>query len=569
MRTMRGSKLGLAGLALAALLVCGGPAAAQGAKNRIWVGDATELSVKEWKKRPPHIDVHLIEDQTNGKFGAYKIEKAIAWEELEGEQGVKITLDGVFADKVKGFQYEGDGRSILGSVRLASTKSSIQLPDLQATASGRAFEHMQLVVKTTGPALVKSEIIKNLGDQDIRLRFTILHKRDVKSDTPLTNFLEFSAETFDRPSTRPIVSPFTTRQQRYIQQTLLTLSEREDDDYVTAVYPARYADPNTLANLTRGRLSQLGRMDVDRNRSTIIITDRVRFTKNVLETMIALDRRPPQVTIVAQIVEINRSAGSRIGVDFNYLSGRSEGLKSANFNSSGLLGQGAILSGVYQNLSGKVLQQFAADINLMVQKRHAKVAAQPVLRVVNNSRGTFNSGERLPFFEVDSIDDTEQSRSRSTTNAFERIPGEDAPNKPSSYFREENTDNQFRERFNDRRTRRRMREIRTGVQLVVTPALRNSDEALLSINANYNELLGFAENGRPILSERRVDTRIRVRDGETVILAGLYRESEVEQTKGIPLLQDVPGLGKLFQTEIKRKDTYDIVFILTSFVQHD
>ena len=168
-----------------------------------------------------------------------------------------------------------------------------------------------------------------------------------------------------------------------------------------------------------------------------------------------------------------------------------------------------------------------------------------------------------------SIDDTEQSRSRSTTNAFERIPGEDAPNKPSSYFREENTDNQFRERFNDRRTRRRMREIRTGVQLVVTPALRNSDEALLSINANYNELLGFAENGRPILSERRVDTRIRVRDGETVILAGLYRESEVEQTKGIPLLQDVPGLGKLFQTEIKRKDTYDIVFILTSFVQHD
>lgn len=560
-----------AGLLLGALLLCA-PAFAQ---DRIWVGTIERLQVKEpradAKDPAPVIEVEIVEDQTDGKFGPYDIEKASAWQPLDKPKiGARVTLDGVFRGDFAQFKLNCKG-PLLQRVSVEATKSSLQKPNLQMTPSGKQLEHAQIVIEASVPILVNTTIIKNLGDQRIVLALKIIEQKQLRDSSELTNSIEFSTENFDRPVTRLLNNGLSARQKKFLERTWRALDQRDPDDYVSAIYPVRYADPNRLAGFARARLSQIGRLDVDQDRSNLLITDRARFVRGILETLVSLDRRPPQVTVVAQIVEINRSSGSRIGVDFTYMSGKSgPGLTSGSYKSSGILNQSAILSGVYQNFSEGVLERFAADINLLAERKLARIAAQPVLRVLNNSRGTFNSGERLPFFLPNSISEGNNFSNFRSDIDNNRTPGAKVLESGAPLV----TEDQRRARENrsggDRRVNSGVTTVRTGVRLVLTPTLRNSKQAILNINASYNELNGYAQPfGNPIISERSVDTRIRVRHGETVVIAGLYRQTEIKQSAGLPWLSRVPIFGNAFKSERKSKETYDIVFILTTFIQHE
>lgn len=541
-------------------------ASAQG-KNKIWVGELKKLNFVQPKGKDPYIEVVIQEDRNAAAaFGKYDIQKTIVWSPLEKPKvGAKIHLDGIFPEKFLKSKQTIKG-AVVKSLTVSSSKQGIQDPNFQETVTGRQVQHAEIIVESVQPILINTLVVKNLGEEIITLRFTIQVKKAVENNAAWKNSLEFSTEEFDRPATKPIVSAFSKKQEDYIRKSLGALYKTPDDTYVTAVYPVRFADPNTLANLTRGRISALGRIDVDNDRAKIVVTDRARFVRNVIETLLALDKRPPQVTIVAQIIEVNRSEGSRMGVDFSYLGNRKgSGLGSAGFKSSGILGQDTILNGVYQNFSRKALKQFAADVNVLLERRKAKITAQPVLRVINNRTGTFNSGEQLPYFIRNSASAVQNGRVTENTTETRRQFGEGIVENSNlgdqRFFKDAN-------QFKENRSNFGIRTIRTGTRLTVTPNLRNSDDCVLTVRAQYNELTGWTQNtANPIVAERSVDTRIRVRHGETIVLAGLYRQTEIKQMSGIPFLSDIPGIGKLFQSERKKKETFDIIFILTTYIQ--
>ncbi|MDF1663086.1 MAG: hypothetical protein P1V97_15030, partial [Planctomycetota bacterium] len=176
-----------------------------------------------------------------------------------------------------------------------------------------------------------------------------------------------------------------------------------------------------------------------------------------------------------------------------------------------------------------------------------------------------NSGEQLPYFIRNSASSVQNARQSGSETDVRRQFGEGIVNNSATGDQRSFKDgNQFKEN----RSNYGIRTIRTGTRLTVTPNLRNSDDCVLTVRAQYNELTGWTQNtANPIVAERSVDTRIRVRHGETIVLAGLYRQTEIKQTSGVPVLSDIPVLGKLFQSERKKKETFDIIFILTTYIQ--
>jgi type II secretory pathway component GspD/PulD (secretin) len=89
----------------------------------------------------------------------------------------------------------------------------------------------------------------------------------------------------------------------------------------------------------------------------------------------------------------------------------------------------------------------------------------------------------------------------------------------------------------------------------------------MSINPSITERTGVATSRLgdtvPIISVRETDTLVRVREGETIVIAGLMQDrTSTDETK-VPILGDVPFLGSLFKRTEKRRSKTDLVILLT------
>ena len=101
-----------------------------------------------------------------------------------------------------------------------------------------------------------------------------------------------------------------------------------------------------------------------------------------------------------------------------------------------------------------------------------------------------------------------------------------------------------------------------GVNILITPRVHHNDEVSLSIEVEISNIAGTGFGDLPQFGNRSITTRIRLRDGETNILAGLIRDEERETQEGIPGLSRIPVLGRLFgRTRTNTQET-DIVLTL-------
>lgn len=162
----------------------------------------------------------------------------------------------------------------------------------------------------------------------------------------------------------------------------------------------------------------------------------------------------------------------------------------------------------------------SAVLRALVTKNLAKVLAEPNLLVKSGQVGKFLAGSKIPFSYVSGVG------ALSTTSI------------------------QF---------------IDVGVKLNFKPEVLES--GLISLTIDPAEVSGIsgmlAVNGYPIIDTREVRTRVQLRDGESLVLAGLLQEDTIKTMSKIPILGDIPILGALFrstQDDIKEKE---LVFFIT------
>jgi general secretion pathway protein D len=102
-----------------------------------------------------------------------------------------------------------------------------------------------------------------------------------------------------------------------------------------------------------------------------------------------------------------------------------------------------------------------------------------------------------------------------------------------------------------------------GVNIEITPRLHHDDDISLRLKLEVSSLSGVGFNNLPTFGTRYVETTIRLRDGETNMLAGLIRDEERTTLEGIPGLSDLPVIGRLFGHTRRETKQTDIVLMLT------
>jgi general secretion pathway protein D len=102
-----------------------------------------------------------------------------------------------------------------------------------------------------------------------------------------------------------------------------------------------------------------------------------------------------------------------------------------------------------------------------------------------------------------------------------------------------------------------------GVNIDITPRTHHDDQVSLALKVSVSNISGTGFGNLPTFGNREISTVIRLKDGETNLLAGLIRDEERRVLRGVAGLSDLPVVGRLFaQTQTEIQET-DIVLTLT------
>jgi MSHA biogenesis protein MshL len=111
-----------------------------------------------------------------------------------------------------------------------------------------------------------------------------------------------------------------------------------------------------------------------------------------------------------------------------------------------------------------------------------------------------------------------------------------------------------------------------GIMLDVTPQIAEDGTIIMNIHPSITDKTGekTTPDGKstfPLLSVRETDTTVRVRDGQTIIIAGLMQERTEENYTGVPVLQSLPLMGNIFRYKTQTKRNSELVIMITPTLQ--
>ncbi|HEX7510425.1 MAG TPA: type II and III secretion system protein, partial [Chitinivibrionales bacterium] len=170
---------------------------------------------------------------------------------------------------------------------------------------------------------------------------------------------------------------------------------------------------------------------------------------------------------------------------------------------------------------------FFAALHFLEKQDKAKVMAQPSIVTLNGNKASINVNE-TQYFKV-----TTGSVTMGTDNI------------------------QFR-------------PITFGIKLDITPWISQGGQITAEIAPEVSNSSGSNADGYPNVSTRTLSTTVRLNDGETITLGGLIKNAESEGHDKIPILGDIPLLGRLFRTNTKtRQKTNLVVYVTPHIIRKD
>ncbi len=100
--------------------------------------------------------------------------------------------------------------------------------------------------------------------------------------------------------------------------------------------------------------------------------------------------------------------------------------------------------------------------------------------------------------------------------------------------------------------------------LIVTPQITPDDHIIMDLKVNKDEP-DFTRTvlGNPPLRKREVRTQVLVNNGETVVLGGVFEQTTLNQLDKVPLLGDIPVLGRLFQRRRDADEKLELLIFVT------
>ena len=107
------------------------------------------------------------------------------------------------------------------------------------------------------------------------------------------------------------------------------------------------------------------------------------------------------------------------------------------------------------------------------------------------------------------------------------------------------------------------------LELDIKPHISSGDTVLLEVKHSNKDLISDDARLGPTWSTREIETRVVVKDQQTVVIGGLMQEKEIKNVTGVPILGDIPILGYLFRYTTKTKKKTNLLVLLTPYIVKD
>jgi general secretion pathway protein D len=110
-----------------------------------------------------------------------------------------------------------------------------------------------------------------------------------------------------------------------------------------------------------------------------------------------------------------------------------------------------------------------------------------------------------------------------------------------------------------------------GITINIEPRVHHNKEVTLKLTVEVSQVTGQVSAGsgqaaQPIIGTRTIESTIRLKDGETNLLAGLIRRDDAASDEGVPGLSDIPVLGRLFSRNNTENRRTDVILTLTPHI---
>ena len=279
--------------------------------------------------------------------------------------------------------------------------------------------------------------------------------------------------------------------------------------------------------------------------NVIIISDVQEKIPNILKMVEELDKPIANVNISVRFIESGVDSAKGTGIDWS-------------MNTPIFLGgvddtTGSLWPFKLNDMTVATLNpfQFGQAWKLMQARGESKILASPQITTLDNHAA--NTQITTTIY----IEGSVSNMGRAGGNTNNTVTGGGGAT---------NTNNQYGGYNSNMGTgTRQITEKDVGIDLQVTPRINDENRITLLVNASVEALLSAAEvlTDKPRSTRRTVSTQVTVNAGDTVIIGGLIAENAIENRKFVPVLSDLPFIGRIFQSTSIDKEQRELLIFIT------
>ncbi|MBP9853993.1 MAG: hypothetical protein KBD53_03895 [Candidatus Omnitrophica bacterium] len=310
----------------------------------------------------------------------------------------------------------------------------------------------------------------------------------------------------------------------------------------TYVYSLQYASAEVVANKLRARIDAkaVGSITPDERSNKLIVRAFPERRKEIEMLIKKLDTATKEVLVDARILQIVFNPQYDMGIDWHkdFRDSDHSDIQKLQFNNTFLDRDNLSASDPLYSSFGQVaygnfdVDSFEVAIRALKQVSETKILSNPKILVTNNEEAKIHIGDTVPYII--------STTSGTGDNA---ITSED------------------------------VRFIDVGLKLNVTPTINDEGFVTMRLRPEISTIVGTVESqggGIPQVNKTEVETTVMVQDGNSIVLGGLKKDDKSHYKKGLPILMDMPMLGKLFsRTSDEYNDTEIVIFLTPRIITGD
>jgi len=519
---------------------------------------AVDYYLKATKADPHNIDYKIGLDQSRFEAGAVHVQKGIKLRDkgdLQGavsefqrgqvmdpsstaaDQELKRTLQ-LIADQMQANQPADQPLVENGQPGLASAPPELK-PLSRAPINLRMSNDIKVVFDTIG----KLAGLTVIYDPDLQARRISVDLSNVTLEQAL-DIVSLQSKGFWKPVTENIIMivPDNTQKRRdYEEQVVRTF------------YLSNVAIAQDLTEITTGlrQLLDLKRIQQVNAQNAIIIRDtpdKIALAEKIIRD---IDKAKPEVIIQMEVLQARTDKLRNLGI----LPGQSASIAinpnaSTTTNSSGT-GTGTSTSNsapgtvslsqlTHLTQNDVVLTLPGATANFVLTDSSTKIIDNPEIRAIDGQPAKLRVGDRVPV----------------ATGSFQAGVGVGGTSGAGFVNPLVNTQFQY---------------IDVGVNVDITPHVHANRDISLKVSVEVSSVTGQSTIGgiqQPIISQRKIEHEIRLKEGEVSILGGLFERVDTKTLNGWPGLANVPIMRYLFSTDnVERQENENLIVLIPRIVR--